>query len=113
MAFHHRVLRQDPRRRRLEGPWRQTAATAARKPLKLGYDYVHSLVDHHSRLACSEILPDEKGPTCATFLKRAIAYFAAHGITRIERLMTRQCWAHRYSLRTPCAARSGPTARSK
>ena len=31
----------------------------------VGYDYVHSLVDDHSRLAYSEILPDEKGPTCA------------------------------------------------
>jgi transposase len=29
-----------------------------------GYDYVHSLVDDHSRLAYSEILTDEKGTTC-------------------------------------------------
>ena len=41
---------------------------AARKKLKVGYDYVHSLVDDHSRLAYSEILPDEQGPTCADFL---------------------------------------------
>ena len=32
---------------------------------KIGFDYVHSLVDDHSRLAYSEILPDEKDPTCA------------------------------------------------
>ena len=31
----------------------------------IGYDYVHSLVDDHSRLAHSEILPDKKGETCA------------------------------------------------
>ena len=36
-----------------------------------GFDYVHSLVDDHSRLAYSEILADEKGPTCAAFLRRA------------------------------------------
>jgi hypothetical protein len=36
-----------------------------------GSDYVNSLVDDHSRLACSEILADEKGPTCAAFLRRA------------------------------------------
>jgi transposase InsO family protein len=82
---------------------RQMGSTAARKQLKVGYDYVHSLVDDHSRLAYSEILPDEKGATCADFLKRAIAYFAAHGITRIERLMTDNAWAYRYSLRTVCA----------
>ncbi|MEU2202734.1 IS481 family transposase [Isoptericola sp. NPDC019482] len=72
---------------------------------KIGYDYVHSLVDDHSRLAYSEILPDEKGTTCAAFLDRAIAYFAAHGITRIERLMTDNAWAYRWSLRQICTAR--------
>ena len=39
---------------------------------KVGFDYVHSLVDDHSRLAYSEVLADEKGPTCAAFLARAI-----------------------------------------
>ncbi|GAA4087808.1 IS481 family transposase [Nocardioides kongjuensis] len=68
-----------------------------------GYDYVHSLVDDHSRLAYSEVLRDEKGTTCAAFLERAIANFADHGITRIERLMTDNAWAYRYSLRTVCA----------
>jgi transposase InsO family protein len=70
--------------------------------VKIGFDYVHSLVDDHSRLAYSEVLPDEKGATCAAFLTRAIAYFARHGITRIERLMTDNAWAYRWSLRTIC-----------
>lgn len=69
----------------------------------VGYDYVHSLVDDHTRLAYSEILPDEKGLTCAAFLERAIAYFAAHGITRIERLITDNAWAYKHSLRGVCA----------
>jgi transposase InsO family protein len=69
---------------------------------KLGYDYVHCLVDDHSRLAYCEILPDEKGPTCAEFLTRAAAYFAACGITRIERVMTDNAWAYRWSLRQIC-----------
>ena len=56
-----------------------------------------------SRLAYSEILPDEKGPTCAGFLARAIGYFAAHGIVRIERVMTDNAWAYRWSLREICA----------
>lgn len=67
-----------------------------------GYDYVHSLVDDHSRLAYSETLDDEKGETCAGFLERAIGYFAEHGITRIERLITNNAWAYRYSLRAVC-----------
>jgi transposase InsO family protein len=69
------------------------------------YDYIHSLVDDHSRLAHSEVLADEKGATCAAFLERAIAYFAAHGIARIERLMTDNAWAYRWSLREVCASR--------
>jgi transposase InsO family protein len=67
-----------------------------------GYDYVHSLVDDHSRLAYSEVLPDEKGTSCAAFLERALRYFAVHGIPRIDRLMTDNAWAYRYSLRELC-----------
>jgi transposase InsO family protein len=64
-------------------------ATYDRKA-KIGYDYVHSLVGDCSRLAYSEILADEKGPTCAGFLTRAAAYFAVHGTPRIERVMTEE-----------------------
>jgi transposase InsO family protein len=54
----------------------------------IGFDYVHALVDDHSRLAYCEILPDEKGPTCAAFLLRAAGYFAERGIPTIERVIT-------------------------
>jgi transposase InsO family protein len=67
-----------------------------------GFDFVHSVVDDHSRLAYSEILPDEKGPTCARFLQRAAAYFHAHGITDIQRVMTDNAWAYRWSIRDVC-----------
>jgi transposase InsO family protein len=70
-----------------------------------GYDYVHSLVDDCTRLAYSEILDDEKGATCAGFLARALDYFAAHGITRVEQLMTDNAWAYRWSLRQVCKDR--------
>ena len=89
------------------GGWRAhgraNQETTRDRTIKVGFDYVHSLVDDHSRLAYSEILPDEKGPTCAGFLTRAITYFADHGITTIERLMTDNAWAYRWSLRDVCA----------
>ena len=89
------------------GGWRADGPTTNHRSrgsnTGVGYDYIHSLIDDHSRLAYSEILPDEKGTTCDGFLIRAIAYFAAHGITRIERLMTDNAWAYRYSLRAVCA----------
>lgn len=54
----------------------------------VGIHYVHSLVDDHFRLAYSEILADEKGPTCGAFLLRAAAYFTNLGITTIRQVMT-------------------------
>jgi hypothetical protein len=57
---------------------RNSRATAANAR---GYDYTHSAVDDHTRLACSDILPDEQGPTAAAFWRRAQAFFTAHGIT--------------------------------
>jgi transposase InsO family protein len=67
------------------------------KKARIGYDYVHSMVDDHSRLAYSEILPDELGPTCAGFLLRAAAYFATFGIARIEEVITDNHWSYRRS----------------
>ena len=89
------------------GGWRALGRAAREttrdRTTKVGYDYVHSLVDDHSRLAYSEILPDEKGATCAAFLTRAAAYFAAHGITGIERVMTDNAWAYQHSIKGVCA----------
>jgi transposase InsO family protein len=89
------------------GGWRahgRAAREATRdRMVRVGYDYVHSLVDDHSRLAYSEILTDEKGTSCAAFLARAAVYFAAHGIDRIERVMTDNAWAYRHSLKGVCA----------
>ena len=73
--------------------------------IRVGYDYVHSLVDDHSRLAYSEVLSDEKGPTCAAFLDRALDYFAGHGIPHVQRLMTDNAWAYRWSLHAICQRR--------
>ncbi|CAM5515859.1 Integrase core domain protein (plasmid) [Streptomyces rimosus subsp. rimosus] len=64
----------------------------------MGFDYVHSAVDDHSRLAYSEIHPDEKVATCAGFLTRAAAFFHHHGILRIERVLTDNAWAYRKGL---------------
>jgi transposase InsO family protein len=54
---------------------------------KAGWEFVHVAIDDTSRVAYLEILPDEKGPTCAGFLERAIAWFADQGV-RVQRVMT-------------------------
>ena len=76
---------------------RQMGSTSAAKRARIGYDYVHSLVDDRSRLAYSEILPDERGKTCADFLLRAAGYFAGQGIGRIERVITDNHFSYRRS----------------
>ena len=64
------------------GGWRVhgRAARPARHR-KIGYCYVHSAVDDHSRLAYSEIHDDEQAVTAAGFWRRARGFFEAHGIT--------------------------------
>jgi transposase InsO family protein len=89
------------------GGWRArgraAGSTARDRATRVGFDYVHSLVDDHSRLAYSEVLPDEKGVTCAGFLTRAAAHIAAQGIPRIERVMTDNAWAYQNSIKGACA----------
>ncbi|WP_433539829.1 IS481 family transposase [Streptosporangium sandarakinum] len=63
----------------------------------VGFDYIHSAVDDHTRLAYSEIHSDEKAATCAAFLRRAAAFFAACGIDRVERVLTDNAWPYRKS----------------
>ena len=80
------------------GGWRahgrRMGSTAAKKKARIGFDYVHSVVDDHSRYAYSEILPDEKASTCADFFARAVEDLAAHGITRIAEVMTDNHWSY-------------------
>jgi transposase InsO family protein len=68
----HRVHGRGPRPGRLRG---------------LGYDYVHQAIDDMSRVAYVDVFADERGPTCARFLRDAAAWFARQGV-RIERVMT-------------------------
>jgi transposase InsO family protein len=53
----------------------------------LGWEFVYVCVDDATRLAHVEVLGDERGPTAAAFLRRAVQWFAANGI-RVERVMS-------------------------
>jgi transposase InsO family protein len=65
---------------------------------KTGWEVVHSAVDDHSRLAYSELHPDEKADTCAGFLDRALAFFAAHGAP-VREVITDNAFAYRHGRR--------------
>jgi transposase InsO family protein len=73
----------------------------------IGYDYVHSAIDDRSRVAFSQILPDETGATCARFLVEAAGFFAEHGV-RIQRVLTDNAKAYADSMAfAEAAARLG------
>ncbi len=79
------------------GGWRAhgrtMGSTGAKKRARIGFDYVHSVVDDNSRYAYSETLPDEKAVTAAAFFDRAVVDFAARGI-EIEAIMTDNHWTY-------------------
>jgi transposase InsO family protein len=66
------------------------------KRVRIGHDFIHSAVDDCSRVAYSEILSDERGPTCAGFLLRAATFFADLGVA-VERVMTDEAMNYRRS----------------
>jgi transposase InsO family protein len=57
------------------------------RPSTLGYGYIHAAVDDHTRLAYVEVLDDEKGVTAAEFTRRAVSWFAQHGVL-VQAVMT-------------------------
>jgi transposase InsO family protein len=71
------------------GGWRAHGRgnVAHQSTTRVGYDFIHTAIDAHSRLAYSEVLPDERGPTCADFWERAAEHFGAHAIV-VEAVLT-------------------------
>jgi transposase InsO family protein len=53
----------------------------------VGWEYVHVCIDDASRIAFSQILPDEKAGSAVAFLRAALAYYASLGVT-VARVMT-------------------------
>ena len=53
----------------------------------VGWEFCHVAIDDFSRLAYVEVLDDERATSAIGFLRRALAFFAVHGV-RVERVMT-------------------------
>jgi len=67
--------------------------TGAEKRAQVGWEYCHSIIDDHSRLAYTEIHGDETAPTVTAFVTRALEWFAGHGI-RARRLQTDNAFSY-------------------
>jgi transposase InsO family protein len=54
----------------------------------MGTTFIHVAIDDHSRYAYLEQHPDERAPTCAAFLARALTHFTQLGLEPAEAVMT-------------------------
>ncbi len=61
--------------------------TGPNKSRGAGWDFVHVCIDDHSRVAFSEIKPDETADSAVPFLRAAVAYYKSLGVT-VTRVMT-------------------------
>ena len=78
---------------RATGDRSQRSRNWMRPETRVGYDYIHAIVDDHSRLAFVERHDDETAATVTGFVERALASFAEHGIA-VRRLMTDNAFAY-------------------
>lgn len=78
---------------RLDGERAINHHPGRREPV--GFDFIHVAIDDHSRAVYAEVLPDEKAPTCAVFLHRALQWFHdQHGVT-VRRVITDNALSYR------------------
>jgi len=72
---------------------------------RAGWQHLHIAIDDHSRLAYAEVLAGQDKHACAAFLRRAVAWYAQHGIL-VERVLSDNgsCYRSRTFARTLAAA---------
>src|SRR5213596_84674 len=78
---------------RVTGDRSQRSRRWSRPETRVGYDYLHAIVDDHSRLAYVELHDDEKAATVTGFLERALAFFAEQGILA-KRVLTDNAFSY-------------------
>ena len=82
------LLHMDTKRySRFKEPGHAVTSDRSTRNRRAGYEWVHSIVDDHSRLAYCELHRDERAATVLGFVKRALAFFEAEGIA-VRRFMT-------------------------
>jgi len=70
--------------------------TGAEKRMNVGWEFCHSIIDDHSRIAYSELHADERADTVVAFLTRALAFYNNLGITP-RRLQTDNAWTYTHN----------------
>ncbi|WP_076217315.1 IS481 family transposase [Mycolicibacterium conceptionense] len=78
------------------GGWRVHGRGNSGPRAKVGYDFIHVVIDDYSRVAYAEIAADEKAETCAAVLLRADIWFSRRGVS-IERVLSDNALTYRRS----------------
>ena len=85
------------------GHRRRTGARNKHHEPQIGTAFVHTVIDDHSRVAYAEIHDDETAATAIAVLRRAVAWFAARGVT-VERVLSDNGSAYKsHAWRDACA----------
>jgi transposase InsO family protein len=92
-----RILRPGHRVTGRRGKLARTYTADGRRIGDAGWEYVHIAIDDCTRLAYAEVLGDEKAITVVAFLKRAIEFFARHGM-HVQQLLTDNGSAYRSAI---------------
>lgn len=81
---------------------RVTGNRGAGRSIGAGWEYVHVCIDDASRVAFTQIKPDEKAFSAVAFLKAAVAYYKSLGVS-VQRVMTDNGSCYRSNaFRTAC-----------
>ena len=78
-----------------------------------GFEFVHVCIDDNSRVAFSQILPNEKAVSAVAFLSAAVAYYKSLGV-KVARVMTDNGSCYKaFAFRDACRALSLKHVRTK
>jgi transposase InsO family protein len=98
----HKFMSRQQSRRNGRQTAHRTGERGNRYQPRIGIAFVHTVIDDHSRMAYAEICTDEKAATAIGVLQRAVAWFAAHGVT-VERVLSDNGSAYKsYAWRDAC-----------
>ena len=79
---------------RFEQPGHRVTGDRQRRSRRVGYDYLHVVVDDNSRYAYVELHPRDDTATAASVLERALAHLAQLGLQPGEAVMTDNALAY-------------------
>jgi transposase InsO family protein len=99
----HRFLGRQQGKLNREATAKRTGQRNHRYEPRPGVNYLHTVIDDHSRVAYAEICSDERADTAISVLRHAVAWFAERGVT-VERVLSDNGSAYKsHAWRDACA----------